>query len=71
MPEHPDTKSVIARRSSSQTHDDAIILKLRSFGRSNNRRATWLIPWFAIYNSRDPVSLGEARGGSHSSAPPR
>ena len=69
VPEHLDIKSDIGSRASPETFPEMIFVKLRPFGRSNNRRATWSIPSVTKCNSRDPVSLGEVRGASHSSVP--
>ena len=61
--EHFDTKSLI-KLASPALHDIVILEKRRPFGVSNNIRAAYrTLP----VKERDPVSLGEFGGTSHSS----
>lgn len=62
--EHLDTKFVVNLRSLLR-HNTVIFVKWRPSGRSNNRHAAEpALP--SNIRSRDPVSFGEVKGGSHS-----
>lgn len=56
--EHLATKCIVDKISSWESHGTAIFVKLKPFGRYNNRSVTDWIPSIRR-NSRDPVSLGE------------
>jgi len=67
VPEHPVTKSAADLKSAPSTNTNTIFVKLRQFGRSNNRRVIGSIPPTALRNSREPVSLGEVEGAMYPS----
>jgi len=58
VPEHLDTRCIVDTMSSWESHGTMIFVKLKPFGRYNNRSVTDWIPSIRR-NSRDPVSLGE------------
>ena len=58
VPEHLDTRCIVDNISSWESHGTVIFVKLKPFGRYNNRLVTDWIPSIRR-NSRDPVSLGE------------